>query len=157
MTGYSVNMELIEVAPLIDEVKQLLRLQAETKNIYVKSKIEDTVYIYADKDMMNLVLRNLVSNAIKFTPEKGEVCIGAAQHASGVELFVEDTGTGISTENISKLFGDEFYTTKGTANESGTGLGLLLCREFMGKNGGSITVESDPGKGSRFICNLPIP
>ncbi|MCP9750883.1 sensor histidine kinase KdpD [Ferruginibacter sp. HRS2-29] len=157
MTGYSVNMELLEVEPMIEEVKQLLRLQAETKNIYVTSKMDDTVYIYADKDMMKLVLRNLVSNAIKFTPEKGEVCIGATQHSSGVELFVKDTGMGISSDAVSKLFGGDFYSTKGTANESGTGLGLFLCKEFVVKNGGSIRVESKPGKGSKFICDLPTP
>ncbi len=157
MSGAQVNMQLIEVAELIEEVKKLLRLQAQAKNVYLNSRIEETVYIFADKDMMNLVLRNLVSNAIKFTPENGEICIGASQTNEGIELFVQDTGTGIPEENLGKLFGDDFYTTKGTANEAGTGLGLILCKEFLQKNGGDISVQSHMGKGSKFTCSLPIP
>ena len=157
MSGSQVNMQLIEVAELIDEVKKLLRLQAQAKNVYLNTKIEETVYIFADKDMMNLVLRNLVSNAIKFTPEEGEICIGASQTAEGIELFVQDTGTGITEDSLARLFGDDFYTTKGTSNESGTGLGLILCKEFLRKNGGDISVQSQLGKGSRFTCSLPIP
>lgn len=157
MKGARVNMQLLEVTDLIEEVKQLLRLQAETKKIYVNSKIDSAVYIYADKDMMNLVLRNLVSNAIKFTPENGEINIGALQTEKDVKLFVQDSGMGMSQENLKKLFGNDFFTTKGTANESGTGLGLILCKEFLIKNGGDITVETKPGKGCKFICNLPIP
>lgn len=157
MAGAGVNMELIDVEHLVDEVKQLLRLQADSKKVYLKSKVESGVYIFADKDMMNLVLRNLVSNAIKFTPENGEINIGATQKADSVELFVQDTGTGISSETIARLFGDDFYTTKGTHNESGTGLGLKLCKDFLNKNGGNINVHSQPGKGSTFTCNLPVP
>ncbi len=157
MSGSQVNMQLIEVTELIEDVKKLLRLQAQAKNVYLSSKIEETVYIFADKDMMNLVLRNLVSNAIKFTPQQGEICIGASQTTEGVELFVQDTGTGIPKESLGKLFGDDFYTTKGTSNEAGTGLGLILCKEFLHKNGGNISVESHVGKGSRFTCSLPIP
>jgi two-component system, sensor histidine kinase and response regulator len=157
MSGSTVNMQLIEVSELIIDVKKLLRLQAESKKIYISSKIEGSVYIFADKDMMNLVLRNLVSNAIKFTPADGSICIGAEQKNDTIELFVQDTGMGIPADNINKLFKDEFYTTKGTSNESGTGLGLILCKEFLRKNGGDISVQSEQGKGSRFICNLPIP
>ena len=157
MAGSNVNMQLIEVTELIEEVKNLLRLQAENKKVYLSSKVEEAVYIFADKDMMNLVLRNLVSNAIKFTPEQGKICIGAKQTKDNIELFVQDSGMGIPSENIAKLFGDEFYTTKGTSNESGTGLGLILCKDFLRKNGGDISVQSNIGKGSRFICNLPIP
>lgn len=157
MTGSTVNMELIEVADLVEEVKQLLRLQAESKRVYLNSKVDNGVYIFADKDMMNLVLRNLVSNAIKFTPENGTISIGAVQKNDAIELFVEDTGTGIPADSIHKIFGDEFYTTKGTGNESGTGLGLKLCKDFVNKNGGNINVSSQPGKGSTFVCTLPVP
>ncbi len=157
MKGATINMQLIEVTELIADVKNLLRLQADAKKIYLNSKLEPAVYIYADKDMMNLVLRNLVSNAIKFTPENGEINVGARQTATGVELFVQDTGTGMSEEAAGKLFGDQFFTTHGTANESGTGLGLILCKEFLRKNGGEISVQTHPGKGSCFTCSLPIP
>lgn len=157
MAGDAVNMQLIEVEELINDVKQLLRLQAESKKVYLKSKLSEPVYIFADKDMMNLVLRNLVSNAIKFTPADGEIHIGASQNPDGVALFVKDTGTGIPHEHLPKLFGDDFFTTKGTSNEAGTGLGLILCKEFLKKNGGDISVQSSVGKGTTFTCNLPVP
>lgn len=157
MQGDSLNLQLLDVSGMIQDTAKLLRLQAETKKVHIKLKDDQPVYIFADKDMIDLVLRNLLSNAIKFTPTDGEVIIGAAQTASCVEIFVQDTGTGISPENIDKLFGNSFYTTKGTSNETGTGLGLKLCKEFLQKNGGDIFVESQPGKGSRFKFTLPTP
>ena len=105
--------------------------------------------------MVNLVLRNLLSNAIKFTPENGKVFIGAADKATFVEIFVQDTGIGMSSENMHQLFGDMYYTTKGTASENGTGLGLKLCKHFLEKNGGEIYVKSSPGEGSVFSFTLP--
>ena len=155
MEGASINPQLIDVSLMITEVQQLLRLQAENKKVYLKTKTDAPVYIYADKDMINLVLRNLLSNAIKFTPENGEVSLGAAIKNETVEVFVKDTGMGISKENINQLFGNNYFTTKGTANETGTGLGLMLCKEFLNKNGGEIFVQSEIGKGSRFSFVIP--
>ena len=96
-----------------------------------------------------------VSNAIKFTPEKGEVSLGVNIKNEIVEVFVKDSGMGISKENINQLFGGNYFTTKGTANETGTGLGLMLCKEFLHKNGGEIYVQSEEGKGSVFSFTLP--
>jgi len=157
MQGDSINPQLLDVSELIKETSQLLRLQAESKQVYLKYNEDKPVYIFADKDMINLVLRNLLSNAIKFTPAEGEVELGAAQTQSCVEVFVKDSGTGISPENINKLFDNSFFSTKGTVNEAGTGLGLVLCKEFLSKNGGQIFVESEPGKGSLFKFTLPLP
>jgi two-component system, sensor histidine kinase and response regulator len=86
--------------------------------------------------MINLVLRNLLSNAIKFTPENGEVSLRADIKDETVEEFVKDTGMGISKENINRLFDNNYFTTKGTANKTGTGLALMLCKEFLNKNNG---------------------
>ncbi len=155
MQGDSVNPQLLDIATMVTDVQQLLRLQADSKQVYVNSKIDPSIYIFADKDMINLVLRNLLSNAIKFTPNKGKVSVGASIKNEKVEVFVEDTGTGISRENIQRLFANDYFTTNGTANESGTGLGLMLCKEFLNKNGGEIFVESEPGKGSKFTFTLP--
>ncbi|MBK7306154.1 MAG: ATP-binding protein [Chitinophagaceae bacterium] len=105
--------------------------------------------------MMNLVLLNLVSNAIKFTPQHGEVSVSALVKDETVEVHVQDTGKGISSENLQKLFSNNYFTTRGTANESGTGLGLMLCKEFLTKNGGEIFVQSEEGKGSRFTFIIP--
>ncbi|MDP4217744.1 MAG: ATP-binding protein, partial [Bacteroidota bacterium] len=93
--------------------------------------------------------------AIKFTPEEGHITLGAEKQPNGARLFVTDSGEGISPEALEKINLNSYYTTKGTANESGTGLGLLLCREFLARNGGQMLIESEPGKGSRFSFTLP--
>jgi signal transduction histidine kinase len=155
MQSNAVHPQLLDLQELIREVAALLRLQAESKKVYLELKAENPVYVFADKDMINLVLRNLLSNAIKFTPENGRVCLGAQSGQEFVEVFVEDTGMGMSPEALEKINGRQFYTTKGTANESGTGLGLMLCKEFLTKNGGKMFVESEPGKGSVFSFVLP--
>jgi signal transduction histidine kinase len=155
MQAESVHPQLLDISRIAKEVLQLLRLQAEAKNIYINSKIERPVYVYADKDMINLVLRNLLSNAIKFTPEEGSICIEAREMRSYIEVFVQDTGTGISQEGLQKLMDENYYTTRGTEGEAGTGLGLMLCKDFLSRNGGRMHIESEPGKGSTFSFTLP--
>ncbi len=155
MQADALKPQLINVSELIREVMQLLRLQADTKKVFLENKASEPVYIYADRDMVNLVLRNLLSNAIKFTPENGYVFLGANETDSFVEVFVQDTGTGMSEDVMQKINASNYFTTKGTANESGTGLGLILCKEFLAKNGGRMFVESKIGKGSIFSFTLP--
>ena len=107
--------------------------------------------------MLKTIFRNLISNATKFTPENGSITINYALSGSQVEVSVADTGIGIPPENLSKLFRiDTNVSTKGTANETGTGLGLILCKEFIGKHNGKIWVESEEGKGSEFKFTLPM-
>jgi len=132
-----------------------LHLQAEAKKIHTSIKSDNSIFISADKDMISLVLRNLVSNAIKFTPEAGTVSVGVALQDRFVEIYVEDSGLGIDEDTLEKLNQNNYYSTKGTASESGTGLGLMLCREFLTKNGGQLFIESKPGKGSTFSFILP--
>jgi signal transduction histidine kinase len=117
---------------------------------------DNTIFAFADKDMVNLILRNLLSNAIKYTPEKGAIMVGARKDLAGVEIYVKDTGMGISGTTLEKINLNNYYTTKGTAGESGTGLGLMLCREFLARNGGKMHIESQPGKGSVFSFTLPL-
>jgi two-component system, sensor histidine kinase and response regulator len=155
MKGESLSPQLIDMQQLIQDVQQVVRRQAENKQVYLKTKAEKPVYIYADKEMIEVVLRNLISNAIKFTPKEGEVIVDVQEANEQVEVFVRDTGTGMSEEAKNKLFGDEHFTTKGTSNEAGTGLGLMICKEFLKKNGGNIHVESELGKGSTFAFTLP--
>jgi two-component system sensor histidine kinase/response regulator len=156
MYAEAVKPQLLDISKITQEVLQLLHLQAEAKHIYIRSKLERPVFVYADKDMINLVLRNLLSNAIKFTPEEGTISIDAREMRSHIEVFVKDTGMGISEEVIQKLMvEDVYYTTKGTEGEAGTGLGLMLCKEFLSKNGGRMNVQSEPGKGSTFSFTLP--
>ena len=157
MQAEAVKTGTIDVTKLIKEVTQLLRLQAEAKKIYIEPRITTPVFVSADKDMINLVLRNLLSNAIKFTPEKGRISVGTNEMSSFVEIYVQDSGTGLSSEALEKINENDFYTTKGTASESGTGLGLMLCKEFLNRNGGQMHIESKVGEGSIFSFTLPKP
>jgi two-component system sensor histidine kinase/response regulator len=155
MRADSVKPKPIDLAAIIDEVSRLLRLQAEAKHIRVTVCGDNPVIAFADKDMVNLIVRNLLSNAIKYTPENGNIKIAAQKTPLGVELSVRDSGTGIDPEALEKILSNSFYSTKGTSGESGTGLGLMLCREFAVRNGGELLVESQPGNGSLFTVKLP--
>jgi signal transduction histidine kinase len=137
-------------------VVQLLQLQSEAKEIRIERKTDLSAYAYADKDMINLVVRNLLSNAIKFTPHGGRIVIGTHESESCVEVYVQDSGLGISRYEMEKINQNNYYTTKGTSNETGTGLGLMLCKEFLTKNDGNIMIESEPGHGSTFSFTLPL-
>ena len=155
MQAASIRPEELDLTKMITDTLQLLRLQAEAKQINIESKNNTPVRVYADKDMVTLVLRNLLSNAIKFTPQMGMIEVGVNETASFIEVYVQDSGTGISKEALQKINENNFYTTKGTASESGTGLGLMLCKEFLAKNGGQMHIESEIGKGSIFSFTLP--
>ena len=116
----------------------------------------ETTPVQADHKMIQTILRNLVSNAIKFTPNGGQVILGASASEAGWSVYVKDTGVGISENNLQKLFllDQQFYTA-GTAGEEGTGLGLLLCHEFAKAHGTRLAVESTVGQGTRFSFTLP--
>jgi signal transduction histidine kinase len=157
MRSDAIKLQMTDISVLINDTMQLMRLQAEAKEIYIENKIKAPVYVFADKDMINLVLRNLVSNAIKFTPNKGCISVGVNEMPSFIEVFVQDTGIGISKEALQKINENDYYTTRGTASEPGTGLGLMLCKEFLTRNGGQMHIESQPGKGSIFSFTLQKP
>jgi len=107
--------------------------------------------------MLSTVLRNLISNAIKFTPRNGEISIEVKKTVEQVEVTIADTGVGMEQQSIDQLFRIETsFSSRGTENEKGTGLGLLLCKEFVDKHGGKIGVESKVGQGSRFTFSIPI-
>jgi PAS domain S-box-containing protein len=135
---------------------EILTPTAESKNIKIISAITDDIEVFADPDMLKTVLRNLVSNAIKFTHKEGTIIVSAIKTQAGVTVSVSDNGIGIKPNNLVKLFDiSQVLSTVGTAEETGTGLGLLLCKEFVEKNGGKIWVESEPGKGSTFYFIIP--
>ncbi|MBK6345923.1 MAG: PAS domain S-box protein [Bacteroidales bacterium] len=142
----------------VEPILNLLSANARGKSIELTGNIEKGLTISGDQNMIHAVIRNLTSNAIKFTPENGSVEITARSIPGNLaEIAVSDTGIGIDPCNIKKLFRVETqHSTKGTRGETGTGLGLILCKEFIERNGGSIRVESEPGKGSRFIFTLPL-
>jgi two-component system sensor histidine kinase/response regulator len=155
MQADSVHPQLIDISGVMQEVSKLLRLQAEAKHITIALRSDPTVTAFADRDMIDLVLRNLLSNAIKFTPPKGTITLGVRRSGTQTEVFVKDTGAGIASDDLNKINQNNYHSTKGTGGESGTGLGLMLCKEFLARNGGKMRIESVPGKGSIFSFTLP--
>lgn len=151
-----VTPQTVDISQLANETVQHLHLQAEEKKMTVETKTDFSVYAWADKNMISLVIRNLLSNAIKFTPDHGHIVVGTYESSSGAEVYVQDTGVGLTDETIRKINSNQFYTTNGTHNEKGTGLGLALCREFLEKNNANLLIESDPGSGSNFSFVLPL-
>lgn len=150
------NPEQFLLLDLAEEVTGLMNHLSQQKNIPVKCSIDPDFQIFADKNMIHTVMRNLISNAIKFTEPDGEIEILAGLVDKEVRITVKDTGIGISSKNIEKLFKiSEKVASLGTKNEKGTGLGLLLCKEFIDKHEGKIWVESELAKGSRFIFTIP--
>ncbi len=142
---------------LLKDVVSLLENFSNQKNITINYQIAKNLKVFADQNMINTILRNLITNAIKFTETNGEINVKVVQERTEILVHVSDTGIGISENNIHKLFKiSEKITSLGTNNEKGTGLGLLLCKEFVEKHGGKIWVESELGKGSDFIFSLPV-
>jgi PAS domain S-box-containing protein len=140
-----------------NEALNLLNENATAKKIDLINKINKDIYVTADKYMIDTVLRNLISNSIKFTKPGGHIILSAVQVGNMVEISVEDNGIGISEENQKKIFRiDAQYHREGTANEKGTGLGLILCKEFVEKNNGTIRIESKENEGSKFIFTIPL-
>lgn len=136
---------------------ELLKAGANAKGITIDYDYPVNLKVNADIDMLNTIIRNLVSNAIKFTNRDGVINITAVESDTDVTISVSDNGVGIEPDNLSKLFDiSQTLSTTGTEEESGTGLGLLLCREFVEKHGGKIWVESESFKGSTFSFNLPL-
>lgn len=149
--------EVLLVAQLFEDVTDVQRFSAQAKNISIEFTLsDDNMEVTADNEMTSTILRNLVSNAIKFTPENGSIMLSAVQSDPLQTIIsVTDTGVGIPADQLPWLFDPEStYSTVGTQQERGTGLGLILCREFVERNGGNIWAESTPGKGSAFYFTL---
>lgn len=146
----------IDLNSIITENIELLKSQAQKKSIELTSLVNDKYRVSGDINMIETILRNLLTNAIKFTPQNGRISISAVETENYHEITVKDNGVGISPENISRLFRiDNKYSTKGTEMERGSGIGLILCKEFVEKHGGEIRVESKLNAGSKFKFTLP--
>jgi signal transduction histidine kinase len=145
------NLRLVSIVQL-----NLLESQIREKDLFINNNISENVLVYADKNMVELVIRNLISNAVKYCNPKDSITLRAKLEQDRCVIEIEDTGIGIEEQNISKLFGMNNFSTIGTNAERGTGIGLLLCKEFVEKNKGSIWVRSEFGKGSTFGFSLPV-
>jgi len=148
----------IPLRPMVIECLAILLEPAKNKGIEISYDISDNMEVFADSNMLQTVIRNLVSNAVKFTHKGGTVNISAKATSDSVELCIQDSGMGMSPVMVDNLFRIDVHTNrKGTEGEPSTGLGLLLCKEFIEKNGGKIWVESEEGVGSTFFFNVPFP
>ncbi|NOX48614.1 MAG: PAS domain-containing protein [Chlorobi bacterium] len=153
----AINPETLNMSAIATENITLLGSMAHRKEIKLKSTIPFDAMVVADANLITTVVRNLISNSIKFTPKGGEIMISSKRVNGHMEICVKDTGVGIEPENLEKLFSiEKQYRTKGTEGELGSGLGLMLCKEFIVKNKGDIWAESEIGKGTRVIFTLPV-
>jgi signal transduction histidine kinase len=150
------NPEAVQLQKVVDECISGIQAPANKKRIEILRRIPDGLIVFADINMLNTAIRNLVSNAVKFTPREGSIIISANPEVDNkVKISIKDTGIGMSRSLMDGLFQIEGKSTrKGTEQEPGTGLGLLLCKEFIEKHGGTLSIVSEVDQGSEFHFTL---
>jgi signal transduction histidine kinase len=149
--------KLISVKNMIENTIETLMVNIKNKNLKINLNVDEKLIAFVDENMITTVIRNLISNAIKFSHPNEKITIRCIQKDNLIEISVIDNGVGIKKEDHEKLFRiDQNVTTLGTSKERGTGLGLILCKEFVEKNNGNIRMESDLNKGSAFIFTIPL-
>jgi two-component system, sensor histidine kinase and response regulator len=153
---FDFSPEVLNINELLTDSVTYLKINAEIKNIELTLIDEPELYCFADKNLLREIIQNLTSNALKFTKEFGKVLIKAKNEVGQIIISVKDNGIGISENNLERIFKiDQIFTTNGTRSEPGTGLGLVLCREMIEKNNGSIYLESTKGIGTEITISLP--
>lgn len=149
--------EKLNINELVEQTFRLLKLGSDHKKIEMQNNVPVDVFAYADNNMIKTVLRNILSNAIKFTPVEGIIKINSKLRKNKLVIEIEDNGNGIPKEDIKKILNpNEHFSKLGTEKEPGTGLGLILCQNFVQKNGGTLKIRSEVGKGSTFYFDLPL-
>jgi len=157
LKGENLKPVNLEIKKMVKHEILYYQQKAKEKGIYLSSTIEDETWVCADAEMIQLVIRNIIGNAIKYcSPEDHIVVSSAINSGDEVTICVKDTGSGMEPEKVEKLFMKETFTTRGTNNEQGTGLGLQLCKDFVEKNNGRIWVTSKLGVGSNFCFTIPL-
>jgi len=147
----------INLFKIVQQNILLVNKAAEKKGISLFNNVIEELNLYADEDMLNTIIRNLLTNAIKFTNTNGIISVESKINKSMVEIYIKDSGVGMDEETVAKLFRlESTQSTTGTNNETGTGLGLILCKEFVEKHDGKIWVNSEVGKGSTFCFSIPL-
>lgn len=155
LRGEHIQLQKFDITKALLHQKNLLDRIAKEKNLTISINQTSDVMVEADKNMVELVLRNLMNNAVKFSKPKGEIVLTAFYDKDLVKISIEDQGIGISPENLTKINAGISFTTRGQNNESGTGLGLILIREYVSKNSGYLEITSVEGKGTKFCIFLP--
>ncbi|HTF19719.1 MAG TPA: ATP-binding protein, partial [Chryseolinea sp.] len=156
MHGESFEPGCVELVHVVAEVARLLEPECRQKNVVFINNISGSLEAYADINMVRAVLRNLLTNATKFTRSAGAITISAYRLNGKIVVSVADSGVGIPKRSADKIFTLATVSTDGTQREKGTGLGLLLCKEFVEKNGGKIWFETEEGQGTTFYFSLPM-
>ena len=151
----TVNAKELELSATINDIIRQLQSAAMEKKIEIRSEISNKTIAYADKNMLKTIVRNLVSNAIKFSHTESTIIVSANKVDNFIEIIISDEGIGIVDSRINKIFDGVGQSTPGTNNERGTGLGLQICKEFVELNHGKIRVKSTVGQGTDFIFSLP--
>ncbi|HCO84971.1 MAG TPA: hypothetical protein DIT95_15780 [Arenibacter sp.] len=152
----SFKNEKIRISSVINEILDLSRSIAQTKGISIKTNAKEEVEVNSDKKILKTVIRNLISNAIKYSRPGDEITISTVEEEDLVKIIISDSGVGMDEKTLENLFSITNNTPlPGTLNEKGSGFGLVLCKEFIEKLGGKIWVESEKGKGSDFIFTIP--
>ncbi|MEA1897929.1 MAG: HAMP domain-containing sensor histidine kinase [Bacteroidota bacterium] len=148
--------ELINLSMFISSLQEQFKEALDAKKIEIEILVEDDLEVLADRYMLESIVKNLINNAVKFTPEEGKIEIDAVAGKNNVLLSIRDTGIGIPEESLKDVFsvGANIHSS-GTNNEKGSGFGLILCKELIRRNGGNIFVKSKPGEGSVFSITLP--
>lgn len=157
LNGIHGEPELIDIRKPVQEMQELYKFQAGEKRVQIVNGITERAIINFDKHQLNLLLRNLISNAIKFTHPGGKITINSqVDNGGNTVMCIEDNGVGMSKEAVNKIFNaGEHFTTFGTQNEKGTGLGLLLCKEYLEQGSGKIWIESEEGQGTKVFLQFP--
>ena len=157
MDGIKTELERVEIKCLLDEGCRLMDEAAKRKNVTIENTSKEPIYVVADPNQIQLILRNLIHNAIKFSKEGGKVLISAHAEGSRCCVQVKDFGIGMTKAEIGMIMASqEYFTRAGTQQEKGTGLGLLLCKEFIMRHGGTLNIESFPGKETTASFTLQI-
>jgi signal transduction histidine kinase len=155
MGGMKFDIIKLNLKELVKENIHLFSSQAELKAIKIFDQVPEGLMVMGDKNVVRMVIRNLMANALKFTKNEGQVFISAVVQENCILIEVRDTGIGIPPEKMNLLFTDAHFTSPDTNHNAGTGIGLLLCKEFLSKTSGEIWVESEVDKGSSFKFTLP--
>jgi signal transduction histidine kinase len=155
LQGFNFSPTTFDLRDLVEENLKNLESLVDKKDISIENAIDPETLVHADMEMIKIVLRNLISNAVKFTPGNGTIRITSFTKDGHIIICVEDSGIGIKEKDQAKIFSFTSHTTLGTANEKGTGIGLKICRDFIELNKGSIWMESKENMGSKFYVSLP--
>ncbi len=156
MKGVTVNLVMVNLKKTLQTTLQILKTVAAEKGIQFTEQINNSIFIMADADMLQLIVRNLINNSLKFTNPGGQIIISADIAGSDCRIVIKDSGLGIPYEQQNEIFSLKAQSTLGTKNEKGVGLGLLLCKEFTESQHGKITFESKPGAGTTFYVSFKL-